>query len=114
MGYSKLVAYTIPAAGTIANLLTGLPMEYFGGAAKLTVYGAQDTGGDTAELKRFTGSEAGQIDIDTSTLAVAGAAGQLSTSDHFLAQLAIPGGSRLVLTIVGTAAHVGRLLFVVE
>lgn len=114
MGYTQTIAYTIPAGGSIANLLAGQPPEFFGGAAKLTIYGSADTAGDSMNLSRFTGHEPGQLDVPTSPIPVASTAGAVKTNENFITQLAIPGGSRMVLAITGVAAHVGRIMLVVE
>jgi hypothetical protein len=114
MGYSFPVKYTEPAAATIANLLAGTPVEYIGEAIKLTIYGSADAAGDTHSLSSFRGSEPGALVIPLGPIPVASTAGAIKTNENFIGQFAIPAGSRLVHNVVGTAAHTGQFLYVVE
>lgn len=113
MGYALTVPYTIPAAATIPNLLAGTPVEYLGGAAVLTMYASCDVAGDTFQLNAFQGNKPGEALVPLSPLPVASTAGAVKNNENFVGQFAVPANSRLVLTVNGTAAHVGRFQFLV-
>jgi hypothetical protein len=108
-GISKTIPYTIPAAAVIANVLTGDPTEYWGKAGSLTLYGSCDVAGDTMSLSYYSGGDPGSALIPSGSLIpVASTAGTVKNNENFIGQFAIPAGSRLVLSVAGTAAHVGR------
>lgn len=113
MGYTVTVPYTIPAAATIPNLLAGTSVEYLGEAAVLTVYASCDVAGDTFAFNAFRGNKPGEALVPLSPIPVASTAGTVKTNENFIGQFAVPANSRLVLTINGTAAHVGRFQFLV-
>ena len=114
MSYSLQVPYSSAAAATIANVLTGTAVEYIGHATKMTIYGNGDATGDTWSLTGFTGSEPGTQWFPTSPVNAASTAGAIKTNEAFLAMIAVPANTRLVLTVVTSAAHTGRFLFVLE
>lgn len=115
MGYSFTSNYTTGAAATIANQLAGTPVEYMGGASTLTIYGSADAvGPDTITLTGFTGAHPGEVYIPTSPIPVASTVGAVKTNENFIAMVAIPANTRLVMAIVTTAAHTGRFLLVVS
>jgi hypothetical protein len=114
MGYSISIPYTLPAATVIANILVGTALAYFGGPAKVTIYGSCDVAGDTHQLSRQSGHEAPVLDIPTSPIPAASTAGAVKTNENFIAQIAVPGGSSLVHQVNGTNTHVGRFLYVIE
>jgi hypothetical protein len=110
---SKTIPYTIPAAAVIANVLTGDPTEYWGKAGALTLYGSCDVAGDTFSLAYYSGGDPGIVVVPPGSLVpVASTAGTVKNNENFIGQFAIPAGSRLVLSIAGTAAHVGRFQIV--
>ena len=113
--WSAFVNYTIPAAASIANILAGTSIEYISEACTLTVYGTCDTAGDTWGLLGYRGAQPGESYVPTGSLVPpASTAGAIKTNENFLGQFAIPGGTRLVLPVAGTAAHVGRFQFVIS
>lgn len=114
MGYTLQIKYTQGAAATIQNNLSGQPPEFIGEAAKLTLYGSADAAGDTHTLQGFRGGEVGSLLIPSSNIPVASTAGSAKTNENFIAQFAIPAGTRLVHTINGANTHTGQFIYVVE
>lgn len=116
MGYSFPLRQAIGAAATVANALAGTPVEYLGEDVMLDIYASADIVGMTFTLNGFTGSNPGSQYLPTgSAIGLASTVGKLKTNEDFVASVAIPAGSRLVLPIVnpGGASNV-NLLFVVH
>lgn len=114
MGYSLPISYTIPAAATIPNLLTGTPLQYIGGDVKLTVYASCNTAGDTHSMTVTKGSEPPFSPIPLGPIPAASTASAVKTNENFVAQFAVHAGSVPQLTVNGTAAHTGQYLIVVD
>jgi len=113
-GIQQIIPYTTAAAATIANLLAGTPLEYWGGAGVLTLYGCADAvGPDTYSLSGYQGGNPGMVMVPAgSALSVASTVGAIKNNENFLGQFAIPANTRLVLSVTTTAAHTGRFQLV--
>jgi hypothetical protein len=111
----NLVAPVVKAT-TVPNALAGLPIEYFGRAAVLTVYGNADAAGILMSLSYNDGQDVKSVVPATSALGVATTAGKVSTNEDFLGQFALPAGVRLILALTNTDGandHNANFLFVV-
>jgi len=108
-------AYTVPAAGSIANLLSGTAIEFITRASSLKVFAVADTAGDTFGLTMTMGGDSRVLVPAGSTINVAAAAGQGPKMDEdFVSEWGIPAGAHLVLSITGASTHVGRFAFEVN
>jgi len=110
MAFHQRLPYTIPAAGVIANLLSGQGVEYIGRASMLDLFATADVAGDTFGLTQTLGGDVRTIVPAGSSIGLASAAGAgpKLDEDMWLNGVAIPAGAHLILAIVGTAAHTGR------
>lgn len=104
----------IGAGATVANALAGNPIEYFGEARKLTIYGNADIAGMSMSLLF---NRAGEADVPIppgSSLGVASTVGKVKTNEDFIGQFPVPAGSRLVLGVTnpGAASNYVFLLIV--
>ncbi len=115
MGYSFPLRVAAPAGAT-PNILAGTAIEYMGDDIMLDVYGNGEITGIVAALTGFKGSEPGMQYIPTgSVLGLASTPGKVKTNEDFIANLSIPGGTRLVLPLSnGGAASFVDFLFVVH
>jgi hypothetical protein len=118
MALQQYVPYSQPASTTTANLLAGNPLEYWGKAGVLTIYGSADlaAAADTMSLSYFGGADPGAVLIPPgSRVPQASTAGAVKNNENFLGQFAIPANSRLVLAIVSSATvgtHTGQIQLV--
>jgi hypothetical protein len=111
----NLVAPVVKAT-TVANALAGLPIEYWGRAGVLTVYGNADAAGLQASLSFNDGQDIRTVIPPTSALSVATTAGKVATNEDFIGQFPIPGNVRLILSLTNTDGsndHNANFLFVV-
>lgn len=109
MALTQRISYTIPAGGVLANALAGLGVEFLGKASHVRLFGVADTAGDSISFTRTTGGESQVLVPAGSTLNGAAAAGQgPKMNEDYIGEWPVPAGSHLVLSVVGTAAHVGR------
>lgn len=112
MPQTTIIQYTIPAAGTIKPLVN-TQMEFFGNPATMTFYASAGASGDTMHLAVFGPSGPLEMIPPGPILVGSGAAATVKTNENFVGQFAIPGSSRLDLTITGAVGHTGLLQFVV-
>jgi len=113
MPLHQRIPYTIPAGGLLANLLTGVGIEYLGRASVVDLWITADAAGDTFGLTRtLGGDQVTLIPVGTSiNVASAAGAGPKTDEDIYLTGAAIPMGAHLIMPISGTAAHTGRSAF---
>ncbi len=87
-----------------ANALQGSPIQYWGKAGVLTVYGNGNTGGDPFNLSINDGQENRNVIPQGSLLGAASTAGKVKTNEDFIGQFPIPAGVQLILPITPIAA----------
>jgi hypothetical protein len=110
--WSAIIPYTTAAAATIANVLAGTAVEYIGKATTMTIYGSADAAGDVFNLTGFGGDSPGMAIVPAgSPVQVASTVGSVKTNENFIGMFPIPAGTRLVLSVITSAAHTGRFLF---
>lgn len=113
MSHTITVPYTVPAGGVTANLFSNTSIEYFGGAAVLTMYGSADAAGDTMSFMSFGVPTPLQYVVDPSPIDVASTPGAVKANENFIGQFPIPAGHRCELKVRGTVGHIGRFHVVI-
>jgi hypothetical protein len=115
MGQTYQIHQSVPANSTTPNALVGLPLEFFGQAATVTLYGNSDTVGVTISLLINNGQNISALIAPGSQLSAAATTGKVKSNEDFVSQFAVPAGSRLVLSLTNTtgAAIIVNALFVI-
>lgn len=104
MPLSLTVRSAIGAAATIANVLSGLAIEYQGSAVVLTVYGNGDIAGMTQSLFGHRGDASDLYIPPASGLGVASTVGKVKVNEDFIGQFPLPAGTRLVHSVTNPGA----------
>lgn len=110
-----LMEQSVAANTTSANLLAGAPIQYFGKAGVLTLYGNADAAGQTFALTINDGQTNTQVVPTGSGLSVASTSGAVKLNENFIGQFPIPAGVQLILTVTNTtgAAVKSSFIFVI-
>jgi hypothetical protein len=106
---------TIATGTTNPNILSGQPIQYWGKAGVLTVYGNGDAAGLLASMNTNDGQDNKQVIPNGASLGAASTAGKVKTNEDFLGQFAIPAGVQLSMSVTNpTLANINaNLLFVI-
>lgn len=99
-----LIGFTLAAATPNPNILQGQPIQYWGKAGVLTVYGNADTGGDNFNLSINDGQSNVNVIPQGSVLGAATTPGKVNTNEDFIGQFPIPAGVQLILPVTPIAA----------
>jgi hypothetical protein len=106
-----LMEQSIAASTTVANLLAGQPIQYWGRAGVLTLYGNADAAGVNFALSINDGQETKQIVPTGAGLGVASTVGKVKTNEDFVGQFPIPGNVQLILAVSNTTAGAIKVSF---
>jgi len=107
--------YSIPASGTIANLVAGTAIEYITRPSNLKIFATSDSSGDTFGVTVVMGGDARVLVPSSSTINLASATGAGPKLDEdFYGEWALPQGAHIIVAITGTTGHTGRLAFEVN
>lgn len=106
---------SVAANTTNANILSGAPIQYFGKAGVLTIYGCGDAVGMQHSLSINDGQSTSLVVPNTSGLSVCSTAGTVKTNEGFIGQYPIPAGVQLVHSLTNTtgAAVKSNFLYVI-
>jgi hypothetical protein len=108
-------AYSIPAAGSITNLVAGTAIEYITRASTLKIFATADSSGDTFGVTIVMGGDARVLVPSGSTINLASATGAGPKLDEDLyGEWGLPQGAHIIVTITGTSGHTGRMAFEVN
>jgi hypothetical protein len=99
-----LLAVSITTGTTNPNILSGQPIQYWGRAGVLTIYGNGDAAGLLWNLNTNDGQTNNSIVPQGSGLGVASTAGKVKTNEDFIGQFAIPAGVQLMLPVTNPTA----------
>lgn len=110
-----LLEQSTAANTTNNNLLSGQPIQYFGRAGILTVYGNADAVGMQFSLAINDGQSTTLLIPAGAGLSVAATTGKVKTNEDFLGQFPIPANVQLILSLTNTtgAAIKSSFLFVI-
>jgi predicted cupin superfamily sugar epimerase len=110
-----LNAVSVAANTTLANVLSGQPIQYMGKAGVLTIYANGSAAGLQWSLAINDGQSNQQVVPNGSTLSPASTAGKIKTNEDFVGQFAIPAGVQLQLSVTNTTggALTANFLFVI-
>jgi hypothetical protein len=106
-----LMEQSVGIGATIANLLAGQPIQYWGRAGVLTVYGNADAVGLNFSLAINDGQETRMVIPAGSGLGTASTVGKVKTNEDFLGQFAIPAGVQLILSVTNPTAGAVKVSF---
>jgi len=106
-----LLEQSVAASTTVANLLAGQPIQYWGRAGVLTVYGNADAVGLLFALSINDGQETKQVVPTGAGLGVASSVGKIKTNEDFIGQFPIPGNVQLILAVTNTTAGAVKASF---
>lgn len=99
-----LNAVPVVAGTPTANALAGTPIQYWGKAGILTIYGNANSAGISWALTTNDGQENKSIVPVGSSLGVASTSGKVKTNEDFIGQFAIPAGVQLQLPLTNTGS----------
>lgn len=102
MQNTNLGPTSVAASTTVANALSGTPIEFLGAAVVLTVYGNASATGLQISLFGNQGDSSSVFIAPGSALGAASTPGNVKTNEDYIGQFAVPAGTRLVLQIVNT------------
>jgi hypothetical protein len=103
---------SIALTSTTANILAGAPIQYFGRAGVLTIYGCSDAVGITHALTVNDGQTNTQVIPTTSGLGACSTTGTVKTNEAFIGQYAIPAGVQLIHSVTNTTAGAVKVNFI--
>jgi hypothetical protein len=103
---------SIAANSTTNNALSGAPIQYFGRAGVLTLYGCGDAVGIQHALTINDGQTNTQVVPTTSGLSACSTTGTVKTNEAFVGQYAIPAGVQLIHSITNTTGAAVKVNFI--
>lgn len=99
-----LMEFNIVKATTNPNILAGQPIQYWGKAGILTIYGNADDVGVLWNLNINDGQSNLSLVPQGSGLGKASTAGKVKANEDFIGQFPIPAGVQLMLPVTNTDA----------
>lgn len=95
---------SVGATTTNPNILTGAPIQFFGRAGILTIYGCADAVGMQHALSINDGQTTTLVIPTTSGLGACSTSGLVKTNENFVGQFPIPAGVQLIHSLTNTTA----------
>lgn len=107
----SIMESSIAATTTVANILSGSPVQFVTKASVLTLYANADAVGITFSLSLADGNTIAQVVPTGAGLSAASTVGKIKTNEDFIGQFAIPSGVQLILAVVNSTAGAVKVNF---
>jgi hypothetical protein len=113
---AQTIPWTVPAALSLPNILTGTGIEFVGRASNIDLLIVADQVGQLFGLTYTVGGDSKVMVPPGSSINLAQVAGMgpLALNDFILQDYPIPAGAHLVLNISGANTNTGRARLVVK